>query len=45
MALIAVQRKLLILMYPLWITEKFYDAAYEIKSSKITKSLLRKITI
>lgn len=43
-ALVAVQRKLLILMYTLWKNEEFYDAKFETKSSKSMKPLLRGIT-
>ena len=38
-ALIAVQRKLLILMYTLWKSEKFYDEAYETKKQQKHKAL------
>lgn len=38
-ALIAVQRKLLILMYTLWKNEEFYDAKHEIKKQQKHKTL------
>jgi transposase len=45
-ALVAVQRKMLILMYTLWTNEENYDEAYEQKkSSKKTSSLLHRIEI
>jgi len=38
-ALVAVQRKLLILMYTLWKNEAFYDAEFEIKKQQKHKTL------
>jgi transposase len=32
-ALVAVQRKLLILMYTLWKNDQYYDAQYEVKKA------------
>jgi len=37
-ALVAVQRKMLILMYSLWKNEKYYDSEYEIKKAVKNKS-------
>ncbi|WP_262897888.1 IS110 family transposase [Maribacter dokdonensis] len=38
-ALVAVQRKLLILMYTLWKNEQFYDAEFEIKKQQKHEAL------
>lgn len=43
-ALIAVQRKLLILMFTLWKNETLYDARYEEKKQQRSRPLLHRIT-
>jgi hypothetical protein len=38
-ALVAVQRKLLILMYTLWKNEEYYDGEFEQKKQQVYKKL------